>query len=194
MDKVTEFSIISEDYMRSPSEFQCVDNREFLYSTNNYHPTSALNAIKWEDKNIPSSMVHPIVSIGDLCVSRELAELIMSFDPYGVEVYPASLITKDADVDDRFILAINNIQDVVDFDRSVIETSPYSGELIVHRLFLSAEKIEQIPFEKRIVYRPQNADTVIFFAPEVYDLVKSDPQFALVRKLKKNTSMRAPKM
>lgn len=45
-----EFSVISEDYMRSSTVFQCVDDREFLYSTNNFHPTSSESPIRWEDK------------------------------------------------------------------------------------------------------------------------------------------------
>ncbi|TOG59384.1 hypothetical protein CGI99_21925, partial [Vibrio parahaemolyticus] len=101
-----EFSVISEDFMRSPSAFQSVDDREFLYSTNNFHPTSSENPIRWEDKNITSSMVHPISDNGDICVSKELAELVMSFDPYGVEFYPASLLTKDGEITERYILAL----------------------------------------------------------------------------------------
>ncbi|WP_268809816.1 hypothetical protein, partial [Vibrio parahaemolyticus] len=166
-----EFSVISEDFMRSSSAFQSVDDREFLYSTNNFHPTSSENPIRWEDKNITSSMVHPISDNGDICVSKELAELVMSFDPYGVEFYPASLLTKDGEITERYILALNNIQDVVDFERSVIEVSPNSGNLIVHRLFLSPEKILNIPFHKRVVYRAEGSDTAVFFAPEIYDLI-----------------------
>ncbi|EGR1569475.1 hypothetical protein ABVF67_003562 [Vibrio parahaemolyticus] len=188
-----EFSVISEDFMRSSSTFQSVDDREFLYSTNNFHPTSSENPIRWEDKNITSSMVHPISDNGDICVSKELAELVMSFDPYGVEFYPASLLTKDGEITERYILALNNIQDVVDFERSVIEVSPNSGNLIVHRLFLSPEKILNIPFHKRVVYRAEGADTAVFFAPEIYDLISNDSRFSLVRKMKKNTSTRAPK-
>ncbi|HDM8153035.1 TPA: hypothetical protein P0E35_001403 [Vibrio harveyi] len=188
-----EFSVISEDFMRSSSAFQSVDDRDFLYSTNNFHPTSSENPIRWEDKNITSSMVHPISDNGDICVSKELAELVMSFDPYGVEFYPASLLTKDGEITERYILALNNIQDVVDFERSVIEVSPNSGNLIVHRLFLSPEKILNIPFHKRVVYRAEGADTAVFFTPEIYDLINNDSRFSLVRKMKKNTSTRAPK-
>ncbi len=34
---------------------------------------------------------------------------------------------------------------------------------------------------------------LFFFAPEIFDLIKDDSRFALLRKLKKNTKMRAPK-
>ncbi|OBT16679.1 hypothetical protein A9266_19000 [Vibrio tasmaniensis] len=188
-----DFSVISEDFMRSPTAFQCVDTREFLYSTNNYQPTSSESPILWEDKNITSTMVHPIADNGDICVTKGFAELVMSFDPYGVEFYPASLSTKDGDITERYILALNNIQDVVDHERSVVEVSPNSGNLIIHRLFLSSEKISNIPFQKRVVYRAKGADTAVFFAPEIYDLLSNDSRFSLVRKMKKNTSMRAPK-
>ncbi|MEF1193627.1 hypothetical protein QTO04_30935, partial [Vibrio parahaemolyticus] len=68
-----------------------------------------------------------------------------------------------------------------------------SGNLIVHRLFLNPEKILNIPFHKRVVYRAEGADTAVFFAPEIYDLISNDSRFSLVRKMKKNTSTRAPK-
>lgn len=188
-----DFSVISEDFMRSSTAFRCVDSREYFYGTNNYHPTTSENSIKWEDKNVISSMVYPIADNGDICIEKELAEVIMSFDPYGIEVYPASLITKDKELNNRYILAINNIQDVVDFDRSVVEKSPNNGDLIVHRLFLSPDKISKIPFNRRVIYRAKYADTTSFFAPEVFDLIKDDIRFSLLRKIKISTNMRAPK-
>lgn len=188
-----DFSVISEDLMRSPSHFQCVDNREFLYSTNSFQPTSSIDPIKWSDSNTPSKYVHPIANNGDICVTKELAEIIMSFDPYGIEFYPASLLTKDGEIFERYILAINNTQDVADLDRSAIEISPYGGGVIIHRLFLSAEKLESIPEEKRVIYRVKDAGSAVFFDPKIYELIKDDSRFSLLRKLKKNTSMRAPK-
>ncbi len=188
-----EYAVISEDYMRSPSQFQCVDSREFLYSTNDYIPTTTINAIKWEDGNILSTMVHPIASNGDMCITKELAEIIMSFDPYGIEVYPASLVVKDGEVTERYLLAINNIQDVVDYDKSVTEISPNSSDLIVHKLFLNEDKLLNISKEKKVIYRAKDMDSAVFFTPEIFDLIKDDERFRLVRKLKKDINMRAPK-
>lgn len=188
-----EFALISEDLLRSPSQFQCVDNREYLYSTNDFHPTTSINPIKWSDNNIPSKYIHPIANNGDICVTKEFAEIIMSFDPYGIEVYPASLITKDEELSNRYIIALNNIQDVADFDKSVTEVSEDSGKLLIYRLFLSEEKLNKIPFNKRIIYRVKNANTAVFFASEIYDLIQDDDRFSKLRKIKKNTSMRAPK-
>ncbi len=189
-----EYAVISEDYMRSLSQFQCVDSREFLYSTNDYIPTTTINAIKWQDGNILSTMVHPIASNGDLCITKDLAEIIMSFDPYGIEVYPASLVVKDGEVTERYLLAINNIQDVVDYDKSVTEISPNSGDLIVHRLFLSEDKLLKVPEDKKVIYRAKDMNSTVFFEPKIYDLIKDDDRFRLVRKLKKDITMRAPKI
>ncbi len=188
-----EYAVISEDYMKSPSQFQCVDSREFLYSTNNYVPTTTVSPIKWKDENILSTMVHPIASNGDICITKELAEIIMSFDPYGIEVYPASLDVKDGEVVERYLLAINNIQDVVDYDKSVTEISPNSGNLIVHKLFLSEEKLLKVPEEKKVIYRAKDMDSAVFFTPEIFDLIKDDERFRLIRKVKKDIKMRAPK-
>lgn len=189
-----EYAIISENWMSSPASFTCVDERESLYSTNQFQPTSSVGPIKWQDSNLPIRYLHPIVSIGDMCVSKELAEIIMSFDPYGIEVYPMSLEMNDGVVDDRYLLAINNVQDVADLEKSVTEISPYSGDLIIHKLFLDEAKLAQIPFAKRIVYRDKIADSVVFFAPEIYDLIADDKRFQQVRKMKKDISMRAPKL
>ena len=189
-----DFSVISEDFMRSPSQFQCVDAREFLYSSNIYNPTSSIAPIAWRDENIPAGSVHPIADNGDICISKELADIILSFDPYGIEIYPATLITKDSNITDRYILAINNIQDVADFDRSITEVSRKSGDLLIHRLFLCKDKLKKVPFQKRIIYRVEGADSAVFFAPEIYDLLINDSRFSLLRKLKKNTSVRAPKI
>ncbi len=188
-----EYAVISEDYMRSSSQFQCVDSREILYSNNDYIPTTTINAIKWEDKNITKNLVHPISDNGDICITKELAEIIMSFDPYRIEVYPASLLIQDGELSERYLLAINNIQDVADMNRSAIEISEDTGSIIVHRLFLSDTKLNEIQFNKRVIYRIKGAETAVFFAPEIYDLIINDYRFYLVRKIKKNTSMRAPK-
>ena len=36
-------------------------------------------------------------------------------------------------------------------------------------------------------------DSAVFFTPEIFDLIKDDERFRLVRKLKKDINMRAPK-
>lgn len=72
--------------------------------------------------------VGPIVDCGDLSVSRLFAEILMSFDPFGIEYYPSQLKLEDGEVQNRYILAINNIIDVLDEERSDIEISPRSGD------------------------------------------------------------------
>ncbi|MHC6526981.1 hypothetical protein ACX806_05660, partial [Vibrio proteolyticus] len=122
------FSLITENYFTSTTSFTCIDNREFLYSTNEFNPTSSIKPIIWQDQeNINGSKVGHIVDSGDLSISKDLAEIIMSFDPYGIECYPSKLILKNSEVSGRYLLAINNIIDVIDEDDSDIEISPYNG-------------------------------------------------------------------
>ncbi|MBP3140080.1 hypothetical protein ACTFQF_22160 [Aliivibrio fischeri] len=139
------FSLITENYFTSRVNFTCVDNREFFYSTNFYHPTTSNHSIVWKDlEDGKVSQVGPIVDVdrGDLSVSNQFAQKIMSFAPYGVEVYPSKLELKDGQIENRYLLAINNIIDVLDYEKLDIEISPRSGKkfiLIDQRLKLVSE-------------------------------------------------------
>ncbi|PTP40647.1 imm11 family protein [Vibrio splendidus] len=188
------FSLISENYFTSSVNFVPVDDRESLYSTNHYHPTSSVNPIVWLDSEGGSiKKVGPIVDCGDLSVSAKFAEALMSFDPYGVEYYPSQLDLEDGSVKNRYIIAINSIIDILDEDRSDIEISPRSGEPIVHELFLSEEKLKQIPLENRVAFRVKGAETAMFFCEELFDVVDSVTEFDILRKNKIDINDLAPK-
>ncbi|CAI2304715.1 hypothetical protein V8038_003266 [Vibrio parahaemolyticus] len=188
------FSLISENYFFSSVNFVSVDNRESLYSTNHYHPTSSINPVVWVDSEGGSiKNVGPIVDCGDLSVSRLFAEILMSFDPFGIEYYPSQLKLEDGEVQNRYILAINNIIDVLDEERSDIEISPRSGELIVHELFISEEKLKQIPLSNRVAFRVKGAETAMFFCEELFDVIDFMAEFDSLRKAKISTDDLAPK-
>ncbi|EMK3365295.1 hypothetical protein P3592_19895 [Vibrio parahaemolyticus] len=188
------FSLISENYFFSSVNFVSVDNRESLYSTNHYHPTSSINPVVWVDSEGGSiKNVGPIVDCGDLSVSRLFAEILMSFDPFGIEYYPSQLKLEDGEVQNRYILAINNIIDVLDEERSDIEISPRSGELIVHELFISEEKLKQIPLSNRVAFRVKGAETAMFFCEELFDVIDFMAEFYSLRKAKISTDDLAPK-
>nr|WP_241910554.1 hypothetical protein [Vibrio lentus] len=99
---------------RSTTQFQCVDNREPLYSKSEYEPTSSKSPIVWEALDGSTKQVGNIADNGDLCVTKEFAEIVMSFDPYGIECYPATLKLSDGSLTDRYLLALNNVIDVID--------------------------------------------------------------------------------
>jgi hypothetical protein len=189
------FSLITENYFSSSVNFTQVDEREPLYATNNYQPTSSESAIVWQDLEGGSAKrVGPIVDCGDLSVSSTFAEKLMSFDPYGVEVYPSKLKLYDGELEGRYIIATNNVIDVLDEDKSRIKVSPRSGDLIVHELYLSAEKLRQIPLQKRVAFRVKGADTTIFYCEELFDAVVVMPEFDMLRKVKVSTNKEAPKI
>ena len=124
------FSIISENYFTSTSSFTCVDNREPLYSKSTYEPTSSKDPFIWEDLDSSLNNVGHISDNGDLCVSKEFADLVMSFDPYGIECYPAELRCKDGSLENRYILALNNIIDVMDEYKSETRKSPKRNKIL----------------------------------------------------------------
>ncbi|MUK94776.1 hypothetical protein GNP80_20405 [Aliivibrio fischeri] len=188
------FSLITENYFTSRVNLTCVDNREFFYSTNFYHPTTSNHSIVWKDlKGGKVSQVGPIVDIGDLSVSSQFAQKLMSFDPYGVEVYPSKLELKDGQIENRYLLAINNTIDVLDYDKSDIEISPRSGKKIIHILFLSEKKLKKTPLEQRIAFRIKGAETAMFFCEEFFQTIDSESIFNDLRKEKIHINSRAPK-
>ena len=188
------FSLISENYFTSSVNFTSVDNREAMYSTNDFHPTSAVNTIVWQDlEGGKVNNVGPIVDCGDLSVSSTFAEKLMSFDPFGIETYPSKLKLDDGELENRYLIAINNVIDVLDEENSDIDISPRSGRQIVHELYLSDEKLSRVPVAKRVAFRVKGVATAMFFCEELFDVVDSIPEFDVLRKAKISTDDEAPK-
>ncbi|MCE9783056.1 imm11 family protein [Shewanella algae] len=182
------FSLITENYFTSTTSFSCIDNRELLYSTDEFKPTSSLRPIVWQDQeSADTSKIGHIIDSGDLSISKDLAEIIMSFDPYGVEFYPSKLTLKNSEVSERYLLAINNVIDVIDEEESDIEVSPYNGDLIIHDLYISEEKLKNTPFNKRVVFRVKGAETAMFFCEEVFNILNCDSSFKDLRMEKVHT-------
>ncbi|QQO85239.1 imm11 family protein [Shewanella algae] len=182
------FSLITENYFTSTTSFTCIDNRELLYSTDEFKPTSSLRPIVWQDQeSADTSKIGHIIDSGDLSISKVLAEIIMSFDPYGVEFYPSKLTLKNSEVSERYLLAINNVIDVIDEEESDIEVSPYNGDLIIHDLYISEEKLKNTPFNKRVVFRVKGAETAMFFCEEVFNILNCDSSFKDLRMEKVHT-------
>jgi len=193
MESKMNYSIITESYFSARTSFTCIDAREHLYSKNNYEPTSALSPIEWEDLTGLVADVTNIADNGDLCVSKAFAELVMSFDPFGIECYPAKLILEDGVVENRYILALNNIIDVMDDTKSVLQKSPKRNKMLTLVLFLSEEKLGALPLENRILYRVKGAETTTFYCEEIFDLIENAEQFGDLRKIKLDTNQEAPK-
>ncbi len=186
------FALITENYFTSKTSFTCIDDREYLYSSNDFNPTSLLTPIVWQDQeNLKGVSVGHIADNGDLSVSKELAEIIMSFDPYGIECYPSKLLLNDSELDDRYLLAINNVIDVMDDEESDIEKSPYNDEVIVYDLYLSEDKLKNIPLQNRVVFRVKGAETAMFFCEEIFDFISNNSSFDGLRKAKISTDQLA---
>ncbi len=175
--------------------FVDVDVREFLYSDNEYQPTSSVEPIIWEDNDCFADELPDIVDKGERVVNFITAQIIMSFDPYGVEVYPAKLKLADAAVEGRYLMSVKNIIDVMDESESSIEISPVDGERLVHDVYISTEKLSKIPLHKRLVFRVKGADDTIFFDGRIIDA--ADKYFSihgakLIQITPFNTSEEAP--
>ncbi|SFM22588.1 hypothetical protein SAMN04487963_1799 [Marinobacter zhejiangensis] len=163
LDKNVRLATLSEDFSSSDAMFTDVDEREYLYSTNEYTPCSSLNPLLWEDLDIDVEDIPDMVDKGDRVVNREIAELIMSFDPYGVEFYPVELKGENGVLKNRYLLSVKNIIDAVDYSRSrIIENPKPHRPPIVSRLAICPEKLERIPLNKRLVFRVRESNTIFF--------------------------------
>ncbi|MDA0118028.1 imm11 family protein [Vibrio sp. T11.5] len=158
-----DIAYINEDFNEGESFFRTVDVRSSFYDDNDYTPTSCINELIWSDSDISDLEALDLIKCGAFNVTRPIAELIMSFDPYGVEFYPAKLTCAGNGVQtERYILAVDNLVDVVDFDKSIKVTD------VTTRFYLSDEKIKKLPECKRHVFKPIGM-TKTFFSIELFN-------------------------
>lgn len=188
-----KFSIISENYQVSSTSFTCVDNREPLYSKADYEPTSSAEPIVWEATDGSIKGVGNIADNGDLCLSNELAELVMSFDPFGIECYPIELRVQDGILRNRYLLALNNVIDVMDEFKSRTRKSPKRNKVLIMSLYLSKKKLLGTPLNQRVLFRVKGAETVTIFCEEIYDLAKKSSLFEDLRMFKLDCDQEVPK-
>ncbi len=193
--KPVDLGTFSENVYATNSIFTDVDVREFLYSDNAYQPTTSLYPIVWEDEDCLADELPDIIDKGDRVVNSIVAEKIMAFDPYGVEIYPARLKVADDTVEGRYLMSVKNVIDVLDENESFIEISPASGRVLVHNVFISDEKLLKVPLYKRLVFRVKGADDTIFFDGRIIDA--ADKYFSihgakLIQITPFNTSEEAP--
>ncbi|MCX8804706.1 hypothetical protein NOL29_25880 [Vibrio parahaemolyticus] len=117
----------------------------------------------WKDDDIYEIEALDLIRGGAFNVTKPIAELIMSFDPYGVEVYPAKLTCSgDGVLTERYIIAVDNLVDVVDYDKGIKVTD------VTTRFYLSNEKIKELPDSKRHVFKPVGM-TKTFFSIELFE-------------------------
>lgn len=167
--------------------FMVDDLRSYLYEYIDFYPVSVISPVIWSDENMMAGGVFDITNSGDLSVTAPIAEVFMSFDPYGVSVLPSRLHCVDgASEQVRYIVAINNEVDLVDEDKSSIETKVihYNPEkhgydvpleerksIVSHRvsrLYLDEKKLKSFPEFKRHMFRVKNTET-FFFSEEVFN-------------------------
>ncbi|WP_244291694.1 MULTISPECIES: hypothetical protein [Vibrio] len=116
----------------------------------------------------------------------------MSFDPYGIEFYPAQINNHDGSLAGRYILALNNVIDVIEEIRSETRKSPKRNKILIMELFLSKDKLENHPVNKRILFRVKGAETATIFCEELYDLVASDDNYSYLRETKLDCNSEVP--
>ena len=63
----------------------------------------------------------------------------------------------------------------------------------VRYLFISEEKLKQIPLSNRVAFRVKGAETAMFFCEELFDVIDFMAEFDSLRKAKISTDDLAPK-
>lgn len=182
-----KLAYINENTGESDAMFMCSDKREYLYEDLEFIPISALNPIVWEDEDSYSEAVFDITNSGDLSVTSAIANVFMSFDPYGIAVLPNRLGCMDGlSTQERYIIAINNELDVLDEEKSFVESivehydlEEHSYEvpfderesfhsIIVHKLYIDEKKLTSYPMCRRHIFRVAGTNS-IFFSSEIYE-------------------------
>ena len=171
MKNEIKLGTFSEDFGFSMSFFKEDDIRTFLYSNIECIPCSAVSPLYFEDEKIDACNVPDLIDKGNKIVTKEIAEMIMAFDPFGIEVYPTNLKVSNTLIYERYIISIKNIIDVIDFDKSDIEECPFPDydEPIIGTVVISSDKLLKIPYSKRIIFRVQGADDTVFFNADLID-------------------------
>ncbi|MGF1902789.1 imm11 family protein [Aliivibrio sifiae] len=158
-----EIAYINEDFNEGESLFIPADIRSSFYDDNDFIPTTSISEVVWNDKDIQDIEALDVIRGGAFNVTKDIAELIMSFDPYGVEVYPSKLTCSGSGViDERYILAIDNLVDAVDIDKSIKITD------VTTRFYLSEEKLKKLPESKKHVFKPIGMSKT-FFSLELFE-------------------------
>ncbi len=187
IEKIATFSedLFSNDIMAKPD-----DAREYLYSHNDLIPVSAVSPIVWDIGDADVNNIPDIIDKGDRLVSKLVMDAIMSWDPYGVVFTPAKIISNSIALEDRYIMSVNNLIDVMDEDKSFVFIKDLSSyglppELRVSELYISESKYEDIPEYKKHIFQVNGSDDTIFFSTElvncVWDLVKKNGGKGLVQ-------------
>ncbi|MCG9683255.1 hypothetical protein L1D31_11790 [Vibrio sp. Isolate23] len=178
-------NLLSNDIIAKPD-----DAREYLYSSNSYIPVSALSPIIWLAGDNDLDEIPDIIDKGDRMVSELIMKAIMSWDPYGIIFMPAALKSEDKKHSNRYIMAINNIIDVMNEEESrtyMKDNSDYGlpPELIVRELFICEGKYNLIPEHKKHIFRVKGSDDTIFFSAElvnhVWDIAEQNGAIGLVQ-------------
>ncbi|HFQ5173470.1 TPA: hypothetical protein ACGUW8_000037 [Vibrio vulnificus] len=158
-----KIAYITEDFEEGDSFFVDDDNRAFYYQDNDFTPTSVLSPIVWSDKDLVNIEALDIIDASCLNVTKEIAEVIMSFDPYGVKIYPASLkCGGNETLSGRYLVAVDNEVDVIDQERCFKVTEATT------RFYLSEEKILALEPSKRHVFNPKGM-LKTFFSNELFE-------------------------
>ena len=180
---------INEALSASNAIFMADDARAYFYEDIDFTPVSIAAPIIWSDDNVLARHVFDITNAGDLSVTAKVAEIFMSFDPYGITVLPNRLNCADGMSEQvRYVIAINNVIDVMDEDKSHIETKVRHFDPEKHgydvplderksiisqrisKLYLSEEKISKVAESKRHIFRVKGAN-VFFFSKDIFDVI-----------------------
>jgi len=180
---------LNEALSASNAMFMADDARAYFYEDIDFIPVSIAAPIIWTDDNVLARHVFDITNAGDLSVTAKVAEIFMSFDPYGITVLPNRLDCADGMSEQvRYVIAINNVIDVLDEDKSHIETKvrhfdpeKYGYDVPlderksivsqrISKLYLSEEKMSKVAESKRHIFRVKGAN-VFFFSKDIFDVI-----------------------
>lgn len=159
--------LIGQDYWSEVERFSPVNCHFRMGSANSITSNEDEEKVKIIENDctleeIPHAFSVPFSNV-DLFIDKNMADIIMSFNPQGVNIYPAEIHVSNGIDRSKCALRINNKFDVIDYEKSDWANSSFiPGRKSIISAILSNEKLNQIPKSERLIYKVEGLTQKIF--------------------------------
>ena len=106
--------------------------------------------------------------------SGKIANVLQPMNIEGLQLVPATVVGKDTEYKDYWIVYIYKKIECMDMEHSVYEISPLDGWVKnIRRFFLDTKKLAEIPLEKRLIFLLKEERAKRIYHKSVVDAIMS---------------------
>jgi hypothetical protein len=105
-------------------------------------------------------------------VSKKIRDLLVPMNLLDVQLVPAQ-VTVDARVFDYWILHVRRCIEALDLARSKYEAGTRGEIMIPEKIVLDDRKLEKVPLDERLLFRPKEYGTVWLFHQRLKDAIEA---------------------